>query len=237
MKKIEVCFTPELIHLYSLQDKVVVIVDILRATSTMVAGLASGVKKIAPVAHLEETEAFAKSGYLVAGERDGKKIEGFDLGNSPFEFMDIAQQKPSIVMTTTNGTKALKFSESAEKIIVGSFLNITAVADLLSKITSDIVIFCAGWKGKFNLEDTLFAGALIKSLQEKTQNIMLDCDSAIAAKSLYTQHEKNLIHIIKQASHVSRLSSLAAKKDVEFCLKFNLFDNVPYYTKQHLINS
>lgn len=236
MKNIEVCYTPDLIHLYDLTSKIVVAVDVLRATSTMVAGLAKGVEKIIPLKNVEETKTYRTKGYILAGERNGKKIEGFDLGNSPFEFMDAALQKPKIAMTTTNGTRTIRSSEKAEKVVIGSFLNLEVVSDFLAKEYTDIVIHCAGWKGRYNLEDSLFAGALIKELFRSSKLFSTNCDSAIAALSLYERYENNLSEIVQKAAHVNRLSGLSAQKDVEFCIQKNVFNNVPLLSKQHIIN-
>ena len=131
MPSIDVCFSPELLHLYDLKGKAVVAVDILRATSTMVAAFAHGAADIIPVMQLEECQAYAAKGCLIAAERDGIKAEGFDLGNSPFAYMDGNVQSRTIAITTTNGTRAIHLSMDADEIIVGSFLNLQAVADHL----------------------------------------------------------------------------------------------------------
>ncbi|MEQ8573117.1 MAG: 2-phosphosulfolactate phosphatase, partial [Fulvivirga sp.] len=104
MKTVDVCLSPDLIHLYDVSDKVVVVVDILRATSCMTAGLANGVKSITPFENLEQCQAMKHQGYLIAGERNGQKVDGFDLGNSPFDYMDEKVKGKKVAVTTTNGT-------------------------------------------------------------------------------------------------------------------------------------
>ncbi|MEM9857283.1 MAG: 2-phosphosulfolactate phosphatase, partial [Bacteroidota bacterium] len=150
MKTLDVCLSPDLIHLHHLNDKSVVIVDILRATSCMVSGLANGVDHIIPFADLNECRKMKDQGYLIAGERGGEKVEGFDLGNSPFDYMNSQVKGRKVATTTTNGTVAIEKSKGAKNIIIGAFLNITAVADFLRKREESVIIFCAGWKGKVN---------------------------------------------------------------------------------------
>jgi 2-phosphosulfolactate phosphatase len=232
MKQIEICLTPELIPLYSVSDKVVVIVDILRATSCMVAGMGSGVKSIVPVASLDECLALKAQGYITAGERDGKKVEGFDIGNSPFSFMDEAYQGQSIAMTTTNGTQAIVRSRNASSIVIGAFLNINAIAKHLRKQEQDVLIVCAGWKGRFNLEDTLFAGALSDILKDDfdTQD-----DAVIAARLLFQRSSDNMAELLRESSHFRRLSRLGIVDDIVFALQFDRFNVVPFMEGRHII--
>ena len=159
---IEVCYTPDLIHQFELKGKVVVVIDILRATSCVVAGLNSGVAKIKPVASVEECLALGKEGYVTAGERGGQKIEEFDMGNSPFQYMNPKLRGKKVAATTTNGTKAIKLSSDADRIIVGAFLNLSAVVEELEKLNQDIILFCAGWKGRYNLEDSLLQEQFVR---------------------------------------------------------------------------
>lgn len=161
-KKLQVILTPALSHLYEMKQADVVIIDILRATTSMCVAMANGAKSIIPVADIHEAREYKRNGYLVAAERNGEKVEGFDFGNSPHSFSAEAVQDKTIIFTTTNGTRCIDIaSESgAEQIIIGSFLNLNSVADMLKSSDRDLFLFCAGWKDKFNLEDTLFAGAL-----------------------------------------------------------------------------
>ena len=163
-RTIDVCLSPDLMHLYPVKDHAVVVVDILRATSCMTTALAHGIESITPFAKLEECLALKAEGYYTAGERDGKKVDGFDLGNSPFEYMDPNLRGKKIAFTTTNGTQAIVKSFGASEIIIGSFLNMGAVVDHLKSLRENILVVCAGWKGKVNLEDTLFAGAVVLKL-------------------------------------------------------------------------
>lgn len=224
MRKIDVCLSPDLMHLYKTDDRTVVVVDILRATSCMTTAFAHGVQSITPFAALEDCLAMKNRGYFTSGERDGKKVDGFDLGNSPFEYMDKKLQGEKIAFTTTNGTKAIAKSVGAREIVIGSFLNLTALARYLRTGTNDILVVCAGWKGKFNLEDTLFAGALIEAL---SNTISLECDAPQASLHLYQIAKSDMLEFLKEASHIKRLANLNIVEDITFCLTIDKYDVVP----------
>lgn len=232
MRKIDVCLSPDLMHLYTVQERSVVVVDILRATSCMTTALALGIESITPFANLEACKAMKDQGFYTAGERDGKKVEGFDLGNSPFEYMNPGLRGKRIAFTTTNGTQAIEKSRGAREIIIGSFLNIGAVANYLLQGTNDVLVVCAGWKGKFNLEDTLFAGALVELVQE---HIEPECDAPMAARDLYLSAKHDLVDYLKDASHVKRLARLNIQKDIAFCVTLNTYPIVPRLIEGKLI--
>lgn len=224
MKTIDVCLTPDLMHLYPVSDRAVVVVDILRATSCMTTALAHGVHSITPYAKLEDCLAMKDSGYFTAGERDGKKVDGFDLGNSPFEYMAEELKGKKIAFTTTNGTQAIAKSAGAAEIVIGSFLNLSASIEHLRKSTHNILVVCAGWKGKFNLEDTLYAGAVISGLAGHAEP---ECDAPLAALQLYNCAKNDLVGFLKDSSHVKRLARLNIFKDIEFCLTPDQYPVVP----------
>lgn len=224
MKTIDVCLSPDLMHLYSVEGKSVVVVDILRATSSMTTAFAHGVAGIYPVAKLEDCRAMKAKGYLIAGERDGEKVADFDLGNSPFEYMAGELKAKQIAFTTTNGTQAIAKSIGAKEIIIGAFLNISAVAEHLIKSNNDVLIVCAGWKGKVNLEDTVFAGALVEKLKEK---FSLACDAPLMAQHLYNCAKDDLVKFLSESSHVRRLNKLNIHDDMKFCLTFDKYKVVP----------
>lgn len=232
MKNISVCLSPELVHLFDLKGKSVVVVDILRATSCMVTGLSSGLQAIRPVATLEECRELGENGYVTAAERGGQKVDGFDMGNSPFSYMDEALDGKKVAVTTTNGTLAISKSLEADHILIGAFLNINAVANKLRELDKDVVIFCAGWKGSVNLEDTLFAGALIDILGTEFE---MTTDDAIMSLSLYRQHADDLLHIVANSAHAKRLGKFGVIKDIEFCVKFDEYAIVPYLKDGELV--
>ncbi len=233
MPKIDVCFSPNLLDLYDLQGKTAVIVDILRATSCMVAGLGSGVSSILPVATLEECKALEIKGYICAGERNGHRVEGFALGNSPFDYMSEAVKGKRIAMTTTNGTQALVMSSSASQLLIGAFLNLSVLATYIKQQANDVVIVCAGWKGKFCVEDALFAGALAAQLP----TFDIEDDSTLAARSLYESAQTNLYEYLLESAHYKRLSHLESGKDVRFCVEIDKFELVPILVGGEIIRA
>ena len=224
MKSIDVCLSPELMHLYNVKDRTVVVVDILRATSCMVTAFAHGVGSITPLSDLEKCRLMKTKGYVTSGERDGKKVEGFDKGNSPFEYMGEQVKGMRIAFTTTNGTQAIEKSREAKEIVVGSFLNLSAVARHLLFTENNILVVCAGWKGKVNLEDTLFAGALVDKLKDYLDP---DCDAPVAAQHLYNLAKGDMVSFLSNSSHVRRLNRLNIHKDIEFCLTTDLYNVLP----------
>lgn len=232
-RKIEVCFTPALIPLYNLENAIVVAIDIFRATSSICYGIANGAEAIIPVSTIEECRAYEKEGYLLAAERDGKVVEGFDFGNSPFAYTKEKVSGKTIVLTTTNGTHAIDESKkTAYQVIVGSFLNVDAVCDYLKTQDKDVFLLCAGWKNKFNLEDTLFAGAVVNQL--KADNYFLD-DSSIASEDLYLQAEGDLQAYTAKTSHSDRLKKLGIEEDIKFCLNLNITKTVPVLVNNKLV--
>ncbi|MDX5346831.1 MAG: 2-phosphosulfolactate phosphatase [Hymenobacteraceae bacterium] len=232
MPSLDVCFTPELLHLYKLPGKVVVVVDVLRATSSMVTAFAHGVDKVIPVRKLEECMAYRDMGYLLAAERDGSKAEGFDYGNSPFSYMDDSIKGKTLAITTTNGTQAIHLSLTADVVLIGAFLNLGKVASLLRALQKDAIVVCAGWKGNFNLEDTLFAGALAERLQH---DFTFANDATLAAMHLYLAAQSNKLEFLNKSSHVQRLKNLHINKDIAYCLEEDEYDVVPVWKDDSLV--
>jgi 2-phosphosulfolactate phosphatase len=224
MKKIDVCLSPDLMHLYDVHDRTVVVVDILRATSCMVTAFAHGVESITPFAHSEDCRRMKSKGYIISGERNGEKIEGFDKGNSPFEYIGDAVRGKKVAFTTTNGTIAIEKSKYARELIIGAFLNLTTVTKHLLNSDNDILIVCAGWKGKVNLEDTLFAGAIMENLRNDVEP---DCDAPLAAQHLYTLAKNDPVKFLSNSTHVRRLKRLNITKDIDFCLTRDHYNVLP----------
>jgi 2-phosphosulfolactate phosphatase len=232
MKNVEVCLTPDLVKTYGVENKIVVVVDILRATSCMTTALANGIKSITPVATVEECRELKEKGYLAAAEREGKTVEGFDFGNSPFTYMDKRFENQKLAVTTTNGTLAITRSVNAEEVVIGSFLNITAVANYLKNKKQNVLILCAGWKGRVNLEDTIFAGALIEVLGSSFDS---ENDSAIAAVALYRMAKDDMMGFLKNSSHAKRLKGLSIIKDIDFCLQRDTYNIIPVLKNGELV--
>lgn len=237
LRKIEVCHSPALFDAYfEDEDCTVVVIDVFRATSAMVTAFAHGVEKMIPVSSMEEAERYRAEGYLTAAERKGEKVEGYALGNSPFHYMDEGLQGKSIVITTTNGTKAIEVASKANHVLLGSFLNLKAVAEQVEKLDKDVMLLCAGWKDRYNLEDTLVAGALVEIIE---QNLRFGdySDSAISARQLYRGAKEDLYAYLEDSSHRRRLSRLNMEEDIIFCLKHNEYNIVPYLKDGVLITS
>ncbi len=233
MKTIDVCLTPELLHLHNIQNSIVVVVDIFRATSCMTTAFAYGVEGIIPVATINECKALQNQGYLAAAERDGKTPEGFDLDNSPFSYMQANLMGSTVAVTTTNGTLAITKSKDAVKVMVGSFLNLGAMANYLANQQYDVLVLAAGWKGKPNLEDTLFAGALVERLLDK---FIVNEDAALMALRLYQEGKNDLMACVANSSHVKRLQRLGIQKDIAYCLQHDLYDVLPVLRGNTLVN-
>ena len=232
--ELNVCLSPALIPLFEVDDYVVVVIDIFRATSSICYGIENGAEAIIPVSEIEECVAYQEKhpDYLLAAERDGKVVSGFDFGNSPFSYTKEKVAGKTVVLTTTNGTHALHLSRSAKKIIIGSFLNLTAVCDWLKTQQENILLVCAGWKNNFNLEDTLFAGAVVEQL--KDSNFRVD-DAAIAANDLYQIARGDLDGYLKKTSHSERLKKLGIEADIAFCLQVDITTAIPVLEGERLV--
>lgn len=231
---VHVCFTPSLFPLYQSSDSIVVVIDVLRATSAICTAFENGVEKIIPVSTVEEAKAIKDKGFLAAAERDGMVVEGFDFGNSPFSYMDASVKGKTIALTTTNGTKAISVAKNSAQVVIGSFLNKQALADYLTKQNKSVIMLCAGWKDKFNMEDTLFAGALTQLLIDSNK-FTTDCDSAKAAMLLYKNAKTDLYTFLGDSSHRQRLGRLSLEKDIRYCLQTNQTTAIPILKNDALV--
>lgn len=231
---IEVCYTPQAYHLFHKDDAIVVVIDILRATSAIVTAFYNGVSKMIPVATVEEAKEYQANGFMAAAERNGEMIEGFELGNSPFGYMNNRVKGKTIAISTTNGTQAIEASRKSSKIIVGSFLNLDAVCEYLISQKKDVILLCAGWKNKFNLEDTLFAGAVVDQLTKQAQ-YDANCDSAIAAAHLYNLAKDDIYAFLENSSHRKRLARLDLERDIQYCLTPNQCPVIPVMEGKYLV--
>lgn len=210
-------------------------VDVLRATSAICTAIHHGVDKMIPVAGLEEARKFKAEGYLVAAERNAIKQEGFDFGNSPFHYIDEDLSGKTIVISTTNGTQAIEAAKDSSTILIGSFLNISAISNWILQQERNVIVLCAGWKNKFNLEDSIFAGALsLKLIQTGKFNTV--CDSTIAAGYLYERANNDLYGFLEYSSHRKRLKDLHLENDIKYCLTEDQMETIPVYMDGGLVN-
>ena len=156
-KKIEVCFSPYLFPLFKDEFDIIVVIDVLRATSAICAAFDNGVTGLIPVSTIEEAREYQAKGYLVGAERQGQIVEGFDFGNSPFSYMLPELKGQTVVLSTTNGTKSINIAKESGQVVIGSFLNLDVLCEWLEKQDKHILCLCSGWQNKFNLEDTICA--------------------------------------------------------------------------------
>lgn len=236
---ISVCFSPLSWPLFAKEGSVVVIVDIFRATTAICAALHSGVRSLIPVADISESEDYKKKGFIIAGERDGQKLDCADLGNSPFQFLNPDLAGKTIVLNTTNGTQAIRAASSTGNIVaIGSFLNLDAVTRFVAQQNKPVVIFCAGWKNRFSLEDTLFAGALAQNLiSQSNGDFHTMCDSVIASIDLWQIAQMDLNAYIQKAAHRHRLRKMGLDDILEFSLTQNFTKIVPVLSGIELVDA
>ncbi len=236
MNSIEVCFTPKLYsEIITKENFIVVMVDILRASTSICAAFGNGVEAIIPVASLEEAKNYKDKGYLVASEREGVVLGFADFGNSAFNFMTEAVRGKTIAYSTTNGTQAIEMAKNADGLTVGSFSNLTALSNWLIAQQKNIVILCAGWKNKFNLEDSIFAGALCECLLQSA-DFEIHCDSAEAALDLWEIARENPLNYIQKAAHRERLRKLNLDDVLEFTFQVDTTTVVPVLVDGKLKN-
>ena len=228
MNTIEICFTPES-YLHRLTEgnaHTAVIVDILRATTTIVTAMEQGVARIIPVVDIEQLAKMKKDGYLVASERDGLQSDFADFGNSPLHFMNPTVKNATIAFSSTNGTRALSFVSKVQNVFFGAFSNCSALSRKLKTIKENVVIVCAGWKQRFSLEDTLFAGAICEKLTEN-KSFMLHGDSSHASLAIWKEAKNDLLAYVSKAEHYERLYRLGMQESIPYCFQLNICQVVP----------
>lgn len=230
------CLSPALLHLYELKNAVVVIIDVFRATSTIAAVLCNGAKCIIPVDTVAKAIDISKKiDAIAAGERDGQIAEGLQHGNSPLEYSREFIEGKTLVLTTTNGTKLLQMAvdNNADTIISGSFPNLGAVCKFLIAQNKNVVLGCAGWKDRFNIEDTLFAGAVITKIKE---HFTIHCDSSLTAEILYQANKNDIVGFAPNLTHYHRLvDRFGLIEDINFCLTPDVADVLVVYKEGKLI--
>jgi len=210
-----------------------VVVDALRATSTIVTAVENGCREVIPVVEIAEAVSIAarlgRSNLLLCGERGGISINGFDLSNSPLEYTRERVAGKVLVMTTTNGTLAINAVREAKCVLLGSFLNARATADMLWALKSDVAIVCAGTEGRYSTEDVLAAGAIISKLHSLCELDM--CDLSITAEYLYRNSYGKIDSVLSATRHYNRLKSLGFTADIEYCLREDVMSSVPIFSE------
>ena len=230
---VEVCFSPEQYSLYGNNFDIVVVIDVLRATSVICTAFHYGVKKIIPISSIEEASIYLKKGFHVAAERKGEIVNGFKLGNSPLTYMNADLEGQTLVITTTNGTKAIKTARDCKHLLIGSFLNLDALTNYLLQMNKNVLLLASGWQGKFCLEDTICAGAICDQLL-KTNKFVSVNDTTVASKYLFQSAQSNYFGYLKASSHRKRLKKLKLNEDIKYCLTPNLTDVIPFREDNYL---
>ncbi len=237
MKKnltIDVCISPYLYPVYHREDTIVVVIDVLRATSAMCTAFQYGVDKMIPVATLEEAFEYKRQGFIVGAERNGVTLEGADFGNSPYSYMTDRIKGKTIVISTTNGTQAIEAARNAYKVVMGAFVNMTALCHWLEEQEKHILLLCSGWKNRVSLEDTLFAGAVTEFILKRT-SFFKTGDGALSANYLYQSAKHNPYKYMRHASHAERLATLGLKEDIRYCLTPDQTSVIPILEGKYLI--
>ncbi len=229
--------SPTLLHLYDVSNSIVVIIDVLRATSTIATALYNGARCIIPVDSISRCMEIGRQiNGVTAGERDGQIAEGLKYGNSPFEYPREFIEGKTLVLTTTNGTRLLHMAleKGATEIITGSFPNLSAVCEHLIEMKKNVILACAAWKDRINMEDSLFAGAVISHVRN---HFTINCDSSQIAEKMYEKGKKNLFDFMKknEASHYHRLMGFGLEKDIRYCLAANGANVLPLYKEGKLL--
>jgi 2-phosphosulfolactate phosphatase len=235
-RRLETCFSPALYQPDDHLNSVVIIIDILRASSAICTAFANGAASIMPVAEVCEARDYKSRGYLVAAERDGYILDFADFGNSPFNFTRERVEGKTIVYSTTNGTAIINQASSASAIAIGSFLNLSALTEWIIRQERDTLLFCAGWKNRFNLEDTVCAGAIAAKLMAGGL-FTTSCDSTLAAMDLWSLAAPDLSYYIDKAAQRTRLRDKKLDDCIEFCLTIDFTDKIPIMKNGFLVDN
>ncbi len=230
LNQLDVFFSVQTFQEEQIRDKTVVITDVLRATSTIVTALANGARGVIPVGDMGEASRISQSidsdETLLCGEKDGVKIEGYDLGNSPLEYTREKVGGKTLIFNTTNGTKAIRKSLSAKSIYIASFHNLNPIVEALKSVDEEILIVCSGWKGRLSLEDLLLAGNIVYKLCDGDLQPEAR-DGANVAFTIYDRYKEDLESVILNTNHAARLKELGNEEDLYYCSKINTLNTLP----------
>jgi 2-phosphosulfolactate phosphatase len=237
MNTIEICIVPELYPYRKTigNNHIAVAVDVLRASSTIVTAIAQGAQKVIPVTDMNKLPKLKGNGYLIVSERDGLQPDFADFGNSPLQLINANIKNAIIAISTTNGTRTLSVVDSAEKILVGAFVNISSLCSVLRKLNQNIVIVCSGWKCRFSLEDILFTGAVCENLIDKKQFTGND-DTVFASMELWKNAKNDLLNYVSSSEHYQRLYSLGMGDSVPYCFELDTCSVVPILEGGVIVN-
>lgn len=228
--KIDIIISTDDIKESKIKNKSVVVIDMLRATSVITTAIANGCTAVIPVLTIEEAFEIAnrdRNKYILGGERRAVKIDGFDCSNSPLEYTENVVRNKSVVMTTTNGTRAIKGCEGAKNIIIGAMINSNAVADKVIKLDNDVTLVNAGTYGQFSIDDFICSGYIIDCILKTAPYTELT-DVAKTAHYIYSEN-KGIYGFIEKASHYKTIKRLNLEDDLEYCCRKDITTVVPEY--------
>lgn len=232
---IETCYSSALFELFEKKDAIVIVTDVFRATTSICTAFANGVRTIIPVKTEEEAKDYQKKGYLIAAERNGKKLDFADFGNSPENFKREIIEGKDIVYSTTNGTRTIQMGENCRAVAIGSFANYHSLIEWIKQQKSDVILLCAGWKGKYNIEDAIFMGAIADELLQ-TDDYATICDSTVAAQDMWNNHKHDLRGFIEHCAQRTRLRNNGVDECIDYCITLDTCNVVPIYKDGKITN-
>jgi 2-phosphosulfolactate phosphatase len=224
--KIDVCFSPALYPAYHNPESIVVVADVFRATTTLATAFYNGARSIRPVATIEEAKAYKNEGWTVGAERNVKRCDFADFGNSPFDYTPERIKGKDLIFTTTNGTKAITIAKDAFQVVIGGFVNLQAVAGYCLNYQRDVLVLASGWEDKVNIEDTLYGGALTEALVG-TGRYVTGSDAARIACDMWYAHKYDLVEYMDETDHLPRLKANHLEESVGYCLTLDIAPSVP----------
>jgi len=237
--RIDVVLVPQEIEGKNLDHTTAIVIDVLRASTCIANAVANGCDGVIPTVSVEEamdiSRAYSRDDYLLCGERKNEKIEGFDLGNSPLEFSSDRVQGKKLIMTTTNGTRAIRTAKTAQDVIIGGFWNVSACCELAVALDRDILIVCAGQNGRFAMEDAICAGAFADKLSALANAEIEETDGCRMARLLYDTFRNRLREALARTAHGRNLINTGFGEDVKAAARTDCVDVVPVFHDGHIV--
>ncbi len=231
MTGLDVVLLPEELKRKNIINCLVVVIDVLRASSTITTALAAGASRIVPIYLPEEawkrTELFRPGEALLCGERNGEKLSGFELGNSPCEYNNIKIRGKVVLLTTTNGIRTIELVSKAKKVIIGCFLNIQAIIQHCLSYPGRVLLVCAGDRGTVSLEDTVCAGMMMALCENRLQRYGYQYDDSLIAYHMYRRFGDDLFAMMKAGNWGKHLIKMGLKQDLIFCAQENIYHHIP----------